>query len=125
MALRLLIVDDNRDNADSLDSLLRREGFDVRVAYEGQQAINAALSFHPDVLIVDLAMPIMDGFQVVKQLRAMPEFEHSIFIALSAYSDQPHLDEASKVEFDEYLFKPPKMGPLLAILSEVTERVGK
>jgi CheY-like chemotaxis protein len=125
MALRLLIVDDNRDSADTFAVLLQHQGFDVRVAYEGQQAIEAARSFQPDVFIVDLVMPVLDGFQLAKRLRAMPEFEHSVFVALSGYSDQPHFDEASKAQFDEYLVKPPEMSLLLAILSEVTERVGK
>jgi CheY-like chemotaxis protein len=125
MALRLLIVDDNRDSADSLALLLERQGFDVCVAYEGQQAIESALSFRPDVLIVDLIMPMLDGFQVAKKLRGMPEFQDSTFVALSGCSDQPHFDEASKAQFDEYLVKPPKINLLLAILSEVAERVGK
>jgi DNA-binding response OmpR family regulator len=125
MTLRLLIVDDNRDSADSLAMVLQHQGFDVRVAYEGQQAVEVARSFYPEVLIVDLVMPILDGFQLAKQLRHMPEFEKSVFVALSGYSDQSHLDEASKAQFDEYLFKPPKIDLLLAILSEVTQRVEK
>jgi two-component system, chemotaxis family, CheB/CheR fusion protein len=125
MALRLLIVDDNRDMADGLALLLQREGFEVQVAYDGQRAIETALPFHPDVLIVDVVMPILNGFQVAKQLRAMPECEHSTFVALSGYSDQTRLDEASKVQFDEYLVKPLNMSLLLAILFEVSQRSGK
>jgi CheY-like chemotaxis protein len=122
MSLRLLVVDDNRDSADSLAMLLGHEGFEVHVSYGGQAAIAEAIAFRPEVLIVDLAMPIVDGFEVAKQLRARPEFEHAIFVALSGLSDQPHLDEASKVEFDEYLFKPPQLDLLLAILSEASQR---
>jgi CheY-like chemotaxis protein len=125
MSLRLLIIDDNRDSADTLALLLQRVGFEVRVAYEGQQAIEAARSFKPDVFIVDLAMPIMDGFQLATRLRAMPDFAHALFVALSGLSDQTHLDEASKAQFDEYIVKPPEMPLLLAILSEATERIGK
>jgi CheY-like chemotaxis protein len=122
MSLRLLIVDDNRDSADTLAMLLEHEGFELRVAYDGQRAIETALAFRPDVLIVDLVMPIVDGFHVVKQLRAMPEFKRALFVALSGLSDQPHLDEASNVEFDEYLFKPPQLDLLLAILSEASQQ---
>ena len=125
MTLRLLIVDDNRDSADTLGLLLKHEGFDVQVAYDGQQAMDLALSFRPEVLIVDLVMPVLDGFQLARQLRAMPEFENSVFVALSGYSDQTHLDEASKAQFDEYVFKPPKLSLLLAILSEASQRVEK
>jgi CheY-like chemotaxis protein len=125
MALRLLIVDDNRDSADSLALLLQFEGHETRVAYDGKQAIEAALSFCPDVLIVDLMMPILDGFQVANQLRAMPEFEHAHFVALSGYGEQTDLDEASTAQFDDYLHKPTNMGLLLAILSEVSKQIGK
>ena len=124
MPLRLLIVDDNRDSADSLALLLESQGFAVCVAYDGLQAIDAALSFRPDVLIVDLVMPALDGFQVAKKLRAKPEFATAVFVALSGCADQPHFDEASKAEFDEYIVKPPNIKLLLAILSEASERVG-
>lgn len=125
MALRLIVVDDNRDAADSVAVLLERAGYDVRVAYGGKQAIELARSFHPDVLIVDIVMPILDGFQVAKQLRAMPQFEHAHFVALSGHGEQTHLDEASNVQFDEYLLKPPKMNVVLTILSEVSAHLGK
>ena len=125
MALRLLIVDDNRDSADSLASLLRHFGYEVWVAYGGPEAILAVQSFHPDVFVVDLAMPFVDGFQVARQLRAIPEFERSLFVALSGHSEQTYMDEASKAQFDEYLFKPPKIDLLLAILEEAPQRMGQ
>jgi CheY-like chemotaxis protein len=125
MALRLLVVDDNRDSADSLAMLLQHQGFEVQAVYGGEQAIEATGSFHPDVFIVDLAMPILDGFQLARQLRAKPEFHGATFVALSGYSDQSHFDEASQAQFDEYLLKPPQLPLLLAILSEVSEPGGR
>jgi CheY-like chemotaxis protein len=125
MALRLLIVDDNRDSADCLAMLLRHSGFDVRTAYCGQQALEVTERFHPDVFIVDLAMPLMDGFQLAKQIREMPDFERALFVALSGHSEQTYLDEASKVQFDEYLVKPPKIELLLTILAEAPQRIGR
>jgi CheY-like chemotaxis protein len=125
MALRLLVVDDNRDGADTLAMLLQSRGFEVRVAYNGEQAIETALSFCPDVLIVDLLMPAPDGFEVARRLRAMPQCAHATFVALSGCSDQPHFDEASKAQFDEYVVKPPEMSLLLAILAEVSPQPGR
>jgi CheY-like chemotaxis protein len=122
MALRLLIADDNRDIVEGLSLLLKHEGFEVQVAYDGQQAIQTALAFCPDVLILDLGMPILDGFQVAKQLRAMPEFQHATFVALTGYSEQEDLDDASKAQFDEYVIKPPNMNLLLTILSDVSSK---
>ena len=72
MALRLLIVDDHSDSADTLALLLRHHGFDVQVAYEGQKAIEVARSFRPDVFIVDLAMPVLDGFRLAEPCERCP-----------------------------------------------------
>ncbi len=69
-------------------------------------------------------MPVLDGFQVARRLRAIPEFEHAMFVALSGYSDQSHFDEASQAQFDEYLVKPPDLRLLLAILSEASPQPG-
>ncbi len=121
MTLRLLVVDDHRDVVDGLKLLLEHAGFEVKPAYSGQQAIEAAQSFHPDVFILDLGMPGMDGFQVATQLRATPEFANKVFVALSGYAEQDRLDEAAQARFDEYLVKPPSMETLLAILAEVSE----
>jgi CheY-like chemotaxis protein len=115
---RLLIADDNRDEADVLSMALRHEGFEVEVAHDGGQAVTMALQFKPDVLFVDIAMPVLDGFQVVRCLRAMPNFTNKVFVALTGFSDQEHLDQASNAEFDEYLVKPFSLDSLMTILAE-------
>lgn len=124
MALRVLVADDNRDLADSLAMLLRRDGFAVQVTYGGQEAIDAAMSFHPDVLILDMVMPGIDGIQVANQLRPLPEFASKLFIALSGYSEQKILDRASTARFDEYLVKPFKREVLMDILAEHVSQHG-
>ncbi len=122
--VRLLIADDNRDEADVLSLALRREGFEVQVAHDGEQAITMALQFKPDVLFLDIAMPILDGFQVAQRLRAMPDFTNKVFVALTGFSDQEHLDQASSAEFDEYLVKPFKLDRLMTILAEASGCIG-
>jgi CheY-like chemotaxis protein len=92
------------------------------VAFDGKQAIEAARNVDPDVLIIDLGMPILDGLQVANSLREMPEFAQKVFIALTGYADQRHLDQASQARFDEYLIKPFKFETLLAILQEAASR---
>jgi CheY-like chemotaxis protein len=119
MTLRVLIADDNRDMANSLAVLLRREGFTVQAVYDGEQVLQAAPAFNPDAFILDIYMPVLDGLQTATRLRATPEFADKVFIALTAYSDQNLLDEASRAQFDEYLVKPFKWDTLLVILSEV------
>jgi CheY-like chemotaxis protein len=115
---RLLIADDQHDSAETLAMLLRSRSFQVEVAFDGRQAVDAAISFNPDALILDLNMPGLNGFQVAHCLRAFPQFSDKQFIALTAYSDQRNMDAASKVEFDDYLTKPCKLDLLMKILAE-------
>lgn len=122
--MRLLVADDNRDLADTLAQLLRRQGFDVDVAYDGGQAVQLAVSFSPDVLILDLSMPVMSGFEVAQRLRTRPEFAQKVFVALTGYSDQAHLDEASQAEFDDYLVKPIAPRVLLDVLTDARQSIG-
>ena len=123
MNMRLLIADDNRDMATSLSLLLRPHGFEIETAYDGGQAIEKALRFHPDVLILDLCMPILGGFEVASQLRAIPEFADKHFIAITGYKDDKHLDQASQSQFNEYLVKPFRFDKLSAILHQVSSRL--
>jgi CheY-like chemotaxis protein len=123
MNMRLLVADDNADAANSLAAILRVQGFEVEVAHGGEQAIARAVAANPDVLILDLNMPSIDGFQVAKSLRANPRFERKHFVALSGHSDQGHMDGATKAHFDDYLVKPCQLDVLLKILSEVSSNL--
>jgi two-component system, chemotaxis family, CheB/CheR fusion protein len=125
MGLRFLVADDNQDTADSLAILLKHEGFDVRVAYDGRTAFDTAMSFHPDVFILDIRMPRIDGLQLAHRLRSVAEFHGKLFIAHSGYSEQDQLDQASRAHFDEYLIKPFSWQTLMTIVSEATDRLGK
>ncbi len=123
MAARLLIADDNKDMANSLARLLRHEGFETQVAFDGEQAVERAVEFNPDVLILDIDMPVLDGLQAAHRLRGMPQFSGKTFVALTGFSDQRHLDLASQAEFDEYLIKPFKIDTLMTILTEAASHV--
>ena len=122
MPLSLLVVGDERDAADGVVRLLRQGGFDAHAAYSGEQALEIAASISPQVFVLDIGMPILNGYELARQLRARPEFARRVYIALTGYSDQEHLDEASRLEFDEYLVKPVKQETLLAILNELSSR---
>jgi CheY-like chemotaxis protein len=124
MNVRLLIADDNRDMANSLALLLRREGFEVQIASDGDQAIETALLFNPDVLILDLCMPIFGGLEVANHLRALPEFAGKVFIAMTGYTDPQHLDQVAQTQFDAYLIKPFRLDRLLTILESVQSHIG-
>ena len=125
MGLRLLIADDNQDTANTLAGLLTHAGFEVQVAFDGRAALETAMSFRPDVLILDIRMPSIDGLQLAHRLRRMPEFKGKLFIAHSGCSQQDDLDKASRADFDEYLVKPIQLNTLMTILKEASDRLGK
>jgi len=119
----VLVVDDEPDAADTLAALLRIEGFVAHVAYDGNEAIAKAMACDPDAFILDLQMPVLDGFHLAKELRAIHASKRKKFIALTGFGDQEHLDRASKLEFDEYLVKPCKTDVLLTILRETAHQL--
>src|SRR5678809_344469 len=84
-ARQVLVVDDNRDGAQTLAMLLRFAGHQVKVAFSGIQALQIAQEQKPNVILLDLAMPGMDGFQVAQALRERPETKDALIIAVSGY----------------------------------------
>ena len=112
---RILVVDDNRDGADSLRLLLELIGVDVRVAYDGREAIAIASAFQPELAFVDIGMPGMNGYDVARRLRAGAAGE-IVLIALTGWG-QPLNDDAAKAAgFDRYLIKPVDMDALQQLL---------
>src|SRR6266702_3932849 len=83
---RVLIVDDNRDAADSLAMLARVWGYEARVAYDGEAALETALTFRPDCLLLDIGLPRLDGYALARRVRQQPGLETAKLVALSAYS---------------------------------------
>jgi PAS domain S-box-containing protein len=104
--MRILVVDDNVDAAQSLGLILSRLGHDVRVLHDGLQAVEAGRSVMPDVVFVDITMPGMDGFEVVRRLRNVPALTKTRFVALSGHSQQTFRERARTAGFDEYCVKP-------------------
>ena len=85
--LRVLIVDDNRDGADALGLLVEAFGNQLHVTYGGSQALDVATGFRPDLMLIDLAMPDMDGCHLVKQFRQNPEFARTKIVAITGHAD--------------------------------------
>lgn len=104
--LRVLIVDDNRDGADSLGLLIEELGHNTHVTYGGRQALEVATVFRPDLMLVDLAMPDLDGCSLVKRFRQMPAFTHTRIVAVTGHADEGHKTLAIKAGCDAVLFKP-------------------
>jgi signal transduction histidine kinase len=113
---RILVVDDNVDAAESLGTMLAYSGHDVRVAHGGAEALSAAREFAPNVMILDLGMPEMDGYAVARAVRSDPRFAATRLIALSGYGQPDDRRRTADVGFDEHLVKPVEHDVLNAAL---------
>jgi signal transduction histidine kinase len=113
---RILVVDDNVDAAESLGTMLAYSGHDVRVAHGGVEALSAAREFAPNVMILDLGMPEMDGYAVARAVRSDPRFATTRLIALSGYGQAEDRRRTADVGFDEHLVKPVEHDVLNAAL---------
>jgi CheY-like chemotaxis protein len=117
MRQRILVVDDNVDAAESLGTMLAYSGHDVRVAHGGVEALSTAREFAPNVMILDLGMPEMDGYAVARAVRSDPKFATTRLIALSGYGQADDRRRTADVGFDEHLVKPVEHDVLNAALN--------
>lgn len=105
-ALRVLIVDDDRDGADSMGLLVEELGHNAHVTYGGRQALDVAAAFRPDLMLVDLAMPDLNGCSLVKRFRQSAAFSLTRIVAVTGHADEGHKTLALKAGCDAVLFKP-------------------
>jgi len=103
---RILVVDDNQDSATSLSMLLEMEGHQTFTCFDGQSALNAAQDFEPTVILLDIALPGMNGFKVAEQLRQQTETRDVILIAVTGYGADEDRRHSKEVGFDHHLVKP-------------------
>ncbi len=115
---RILIVDDNTDSAITMASVQSRRGHETRTAFTGPDALTAATEFQPEVVLLDIGLPGMDGFEVARRLRAMPSFQNVLLIAMSGYGSSEDRALAQQSGFDEYLVKPVDLAVLRDILRQ-------
>jgi CheY-like chemotaxis protein len=116
--LRVLVVDDNEDTALSFAFLLRTWGHEVRVVHDGPSAVEAARDFQPEAVLLDLGLPRLDGFEVARRLRLLPESGRTLIVASSGYSRDSDRQRASEVGIDFYLVKPYDPWQLEQLLAE-------
>jgi PAS domain S-box-containing protein len=103
---RVLVVDDNRDAAESLGMLLEMEHCKVSVAFDGLQALEALDTFKPDIALLDIGMPGMDGYELARRIRATPRGRNLVLVALTGWSQADDKKRAADAGFDEHLTKP-------------------
>jgi signal transduction histidine kinase/ActR/RegA family two-component response regulator len=104
--LRILLVEDNADAASALAMLLRSCDYDVREAHSGEQALKAVPVYRPDVALLDIGLPGMDGYEVAKHLREIPEARGIFIVGVSCYGQEIHRQRAFEAGFDNYYRKP-------------------
>ncbi len=103
---RVLVVDDNTDAADSLAMLLGLGGHDVRTAYHGQAALELAPAFRPDVVVLDIGLPGMSGYETAHWLRLQPDMDSVVLVALTGYGQDEDRRKSREAGFDHHLVKP-------------------
>ncbi len=117
--LRVLVVDDNRDGADALGLLIEELGNQVHVTYGGTKALEVATAFRPDLMLVDLVMPDMDGCGLVMRFRQIPAFAQTKIVAITGQKAEEHKSSAIKAGCDAVLVKPVALTDIKAVLASV------
>jgi CheY-like chemotaxis protein len=110
---KILIVEDNEMNRDMLSRRLMRKGFDVEIAVDGQAGVDMAISTSPDVVLMDLNLPVIDGWEATRRLKADPATQKIPVIALTAHAMQGDAQKALAVGCDDYDTKPVNFKRLL------------
>ena len=123
--LSIMVVDDNTDAADMLADVLRIQGHVVRVEYSSTAALSAASHSPSDLYILDIGLPDLDGYELVRRLRAAPANERSLFVALTGYSQAHDKVLSHSAGFDHHMIKPVDLSHLDVIIRSVTQGRGK
>ena len=115
---RVLVVDDNHDSADSLAMLLGMLGHEVQTAHDGDEALRAAPAFKPEVAILDIGLPRMNGYDLAEQIREQPWGKDIVLVALTGWGQQEHRRRSAESGFNHHLTKPVEFDALQGILAE-------
>ena len=122
--LRILVADDNVDAADVMCALLDASGYDTRIAYDGVEALAIAREFQPQLALLDLGMPRMDGFEAARRMRADPQLARTVLVAVTGWGAESDRDRTREAGFDHHLLKPASMAQVQAIVAEALRMAG-
>ena len=114
---RILIVDDHEDSADSLARLLQLMGHDVVTAHDGLTAVETAETYRPDVVLLDLALPKLDGYSAAKRIREKPWAKHVLMIAATGWGRAADRNRSIAAGFDHHMVKPVDLTELVTLMS--------
>jgi CheY-like chemotaxis protein len=116
-ALRILIVDDNRDGADSLAMLLRSMGNETRTAYDGQEGVDVAGEFRPAVMLLDIGLPKLNGYEACRRIRSQSWGKSVVLIAVTGWGQEEDRRLSREAGFDRHLVKPVNPQELMKLLA--------
>jgi two-component system CheB/CheR fusion protein len=119
---RALVVEDNPDAAETLRMVLEMEGLEVEVAHDGREGLAKARAFHPDLVLCDLGLPVLDGYEVARALRADPALSSSTLVAVTGYALPDDQRRAMDAGFDRHLAKPVPFEELESVLQGAARR---
>jgi len=121
LSLRVLVVDDNVDTVTTLSMLVQESGHEVRTAFDGPSVLETALDYRPDVVLLDIGLPGLNGFEVAKQLRQQPLVRNAVLVAMTGYGRDSDRQRSKEAGFDHHLVKPGDFGKVLEILATASE----
>lgn len=122
---KVLVVDDEEPILELLKYNLEKQGYDVKTAIDGQLAVDVAKKFHPDLVLLDIMMPKMDGVEACRQIRAIPELQNTFIVFLTARAEEYSEVAAFDVGADDYILKPIKPRALMSRISALFRRDSK
>lgn len=113
---RILVVDDNENCAKVLMWTMEALGYTAKMAFDGESAIALAKSFHPDVVLLDIGLPGMNGYDVCRTMRKEPALKNTIYVAQTGWGQKEHREHSKEAGFDYHLVKPVSIDTLKDIL---------
>jgi CheY-like chemotaxis protein len=122
--MKILYVEDNEDNIFMLKNRLTRAGYTVVIANDGGQGVAMASSERPDIILMDLSLPVLDGWEATRQIKSAPDTKHIPVIALTANAMAGDREKALAAGCDDYDTKPIELPRLLAKIRSLAERAG-
>jgi len=122
-SLRVLVVDDNEEIAGALAMLVRSLGHQVDVAHDGVKALVQAAAFQAEVVLLDIGLPHMNGFDVARALRTLPAMQGTTIVACTGYGGEADKEQSVKAGFDSHLIKPVRIDQLLAVFASADARI--
>jgi CheY-like chemotaxis protein len=115
---RILVVDDNEDAAEGLSRSLELRGYPTAVAFDGPRALELAREFQPEVVLLDIGMPVMDGYELARRLRELPGLEEIPVIAVTGYGRESDHARSREAGFRAHLVKPVEFSKILHLLED-------